>query len=154
MKDKEKANVSTKEEVERRNKIRKEKSELKQALLHYATAEAGGGIKSLIDCEGCAFYLYEILGYRKLPKDAKVFIPDGQMVLLTRKEYDELLARPLNVMGELAISKIKNKKCKYFKEIGYGYRQSNQCYAQKCAPEVECRGDINRCSKYPKVTEE
>lgn len=70
MKDKEKANMSTKEEIERRNKTGKEKDELRQALLHYATAEASGGIKSLIDCEGCAFYLYEMLGYRKLPEDS------------------------------------------------------------------------------------
>ena len=73
------ANIPTKEEIEARNKIGKEKDELRQALLHYATAEASGGIKSLIDCEGCAFYLYEMLGYRKLPEDsvstskAKVF---------------------------------------------------------------------------------
>ena len=56
-------NISTKEEIEARNKRDKEKDELSQALLHYATAEASGGIKTLIDCEGCAFYLYEMLGY-------------------------------------------------------------------------------------------
>jgi hypothetical protein len=66
------ANISTKEEIEARNKRGKEKDELRQALLHYATAEASGGIKSLIDCEGCAFYLYENLGYRKVPDDSVV----------------------------------------------------------------------------------
>lgn len=78
MKDKENVNVSTKEEIEARNKKGKEKTELKQALLHYATAEASGGIKSLIDCEGCAFYLYEMLGYRNC-KDK---------VVLSREEYE------------------------------------------------------------------
>lgn len=86
MKDKEEqieemVNISTKEEIEARNKRDKEKDELRQALLHYATAEASGGIKSLIDCEGCAFYLYENLGYRKLPEDS---------VVLSREEYDTL----------------------------------------------------------------
>ena len=86
MKDKEKqitemANISTKEEIEARNKRGKEKDELRQALLHYATAEASGGIKSLIDCEGCAFYLYENLGYRKLPEGS---------VVLSREEICEL----------------------------------------------------------------
>ena len=86
MKDKEKqeqidemANISTKEEIEARNKRGKEKDELRQALLHYATAEASGGIKSLIDCEGCAFYLYEMLDYRKIPEDS---------VVLSREEYE------------------------------------------------------------------
>ena len=74
-------NISTKEEIEARNKRDKEKDELRQALLHYATAEASGGIKSLIDCEGCAFYLYENLGYRKLPEDS---------VVLSREEIGEL----------------------------------------------------------------
>ena len=45
------------------------------------------------------------------------------------------------------------EKCKYFKEIDYGYRQSKQCYAQKCAPEVYCNGNVDDCSKYPKITE-
>ena len=82
MKDKEKQIcVSTKKEVERRNKRDKEKDELSQALLHYATAEASGGIKTLIDCEGCAFYLYEMLGYRKIP---------GNSVVLSREEICEL----------------------------------------------------------------
>ena len=75
------ANISTKEEIEARNKRGKEKDELRQALLHYATAEASGGIKSLIDCEGCAFYLYENLGYRKLPIDS---------VVLLKEEYERL----------------------------------------------------------------
>ena len=75
------ANISTKEEIDARNRRGKEKDELRQALLHYATAEASGGIKSLIDCEGCAFYLYENLGYRKIPEDS---------VVLSREEYDEL----------------------------------------------------------------
>ena len=74
------ANISTREEIEARNKRDKEKDELGQALLHYATAEASGGIKSLIDCEGCAFYLYENLGYRKLPEDS---------VVLSREEYEK-----------------------------------------------------------------
>ena len=69
-------NISTKEEIEARNKRDKEKDELRQALLHYATAEASGGIKSLIDCEGCAFYLYENLGYRKVLLDTE----DGKIV--------------------------------------------------------------------------
>ena len=64
-------NISTKEEIEARNKRDKEKDELSQALLHYATAEASGGIKTLIDCEGCAFYLYEMLGYRKIDEFAE-----------------------------------------------------------------------------------
>ena len=101
MKDKEKqieemANTSTKEEIEARNKIGKEKEELKRALLHYATAEASGGIKSLIDCEGCAFYLYEMLGYRKLPKDS---------VVLSREEYEKLKL-------ELAIEKKRKEQMK------------------------------------------
>lgn len=93
MKDKEKQIcVSTKKEVERRNKRDKEKDELSQALLHYATAEASGGIKTLIDCEGCAFYLYEMLGYRKIP---------GNSVVLSRKEY------------EMLANKYKNLEIKY-----------------------------------------
>ena len=75
------ANISTKEEIEARNRRGKEKDELSQALLHYATVEASGGIKSLIDCEGCAFYLYENLGYRKLPEDS---------VVLSSEEYEQL----------------------------------------------------------------
>ncbi len=47
----------------------------------------------------CANKLYNA-GYRKLPENA---------VVLSREEYDELLARPLNAMGDLVISKIKNK---------------------------------------------
>ena len=31
------------------------------------------------------------LGYRKLPENARVFIPDGQMVLLTREEHESLI---------------------------------------------------------------
>ena len=100
MKDKEMieemANVPTKEEIEARNKRGKEKDELTQALLHYATAEASGGIKSLIDCEGCAFYLYEILDYRKLPKDSVVLsrevLNERWIDLLT--EFDEMGFEP------------------------------------------------------------
>ena len=72
-------------------------------------------------------------------------------VVLTREEYNELLARPLETMGDLVISKIKEEKCKYFKEIDYGYRKSKQCYAQKCAPEVNCNGCKRNCEKYPKI---
>lgn len=81
MKDKEIVNISTKAEQEEREKRGKEKDKLIQELLHYATAEASGGIKFLIDCEGCAFYLYEILGYRKIDKDS---------VVLSREEYENL----------------------------------------------------------------
>lgn len=98
MEDKEMVNISTKEEIEARNKRGKEKDELIQALLHYITAEASGGIKSLIDCEGCAFYLYEILGYRKSSEDGVINTPTTQcetyskndMVLISRERYDRL----------------------------------------------------------------
>jgi hypothetical protein len=29
-------------------------------------------------------------GYRKIPEGARIFIPDGQIVVLSREEYDEL----------------------------------------------------------------
>ena len=48
----------------------------------------------------------------------------------------------------------QSTKCEYFREIDYGYRHSKQCYAQKCAPEVNCNGRISDCSKYPKITAE
>ena len=89
MKDKEKQIcVSTKKEVERRNKRDKEKDELSQALLHYATAEASGGIKTLIDCEGCAFYLYKMLGYRKIPGNSVVFSREEICELKCQAEED------------------------------------------------------------------
>lgn len=92
------ANEPTKEEIEARNKIGKEKDELRQALLHYATAEASDGIKSLIDCEGCAFYLYENLGYRKITKDSillsktdfDLILPPNSVVL-SKEEYNDYL---------------------------------------------------------------
>lgn len=91
-------NVSTKEEIEERNKKGKEKDELRQALLHYATAEASGGIKSLIDCEGCAFYLYEILGYRKnledsvAYKDGKIYYNGKHIGYIDFSFYDDIKA--------------------------------------------------------------
>ena len=106
MKDKEKqieetANISTKEEIEARNKRGKEKDELRQALLHYATAEASGGIKSLIDCEGCAFYLYENLGYRKLSEDSVVLSREEQERILTatEKRIEELKKHDYWIVG-------------------------------------------------------
>ena len=96
------ANISTKEEIEARNKRGKEKDELRQALLHYATAEASGGIKSLIDCEGCAFYLYENLGYRKLPEDS---------VVLSRKEYERITKELVTEQRATEIAK------EYFEKI-------------------------------------
>ena len=83
-------------------------------------------------------------GYRKIDKDS---------VVLSREEYNELLARPLEIMGDFVISKT-NKKCKYFRVIDYGYRKSNQCFAQKYAPEVNCNGCMSECEKYPKIGEE
>ena len=82
--------------------------------------------------------------YRKVPKDS---------VVISSEEYEKLLSRPLETMGDLVISKIKEEKCRYFKEIDYGYRRSTQCYAQKCAPEVNCNGCKINCEKYPKIGE-
>ena len=91
------ANISTKEEIEARNKRDKEKDELSQALLHYATAEASGGIKTIIDCEGCAFYLYEMLGYRKIPEDS---------VVLSKGAYESLSSKAkANVVNAIEIRK-------------------------------------------------
>lgn len=114
MKDKEKqieeiANIPTKEEIEARNKRGKEKDELRQALLHYATAEASGGIKSLIDCEGCAFYLYEMLGYRKLPKDS---------IVISKEEYEELKqAKTLLGFREETIKMLENANIRYHETL-------------------------------------
>ena len=96
------ANTSTKEEIEARNKRGKEKDELRQALLHYATAEASGGIKSLIDCKGCAFYLYENLGYRKLPEDS---------VVLSKEEYERITKELVTEQRATEIAK------EYFEKI-------------------------------------
>ena len=92
MKDTEKiekmANVPTEQEQRERARKGKEKDELIQALLHYATAEASGGIKSLIDCEGCTFYLYEMLGYRKIDKDKEVVLSREKYVKKICEEYE------------------------------------------------------------------
>lgn len=42
-------------------------------------------------------------------ENERLKIPENNIVL-TREEYNELLARPINAMGELVISKIKNNK--------------------------------------------
>lgn len=57
----------------------------------------------------CAFSVITFMvskGFVKVPKDS---------IVITKAKYEELLARPLNVMGDLVISKIKNK-CKYNKD--------------------------------------
>lgn len=128
MKDKEKqieetANISTKEEIEARNKRGKEKDELRQALLHYATAEASGGIKSLIDCEGCAFYLYENLGYRKLPKDS---------VVLSREEWECLHTDYAKALYNVRQNAIKETAEKIYTKIKDSFlMNSNNRYALK-----------------------
>lgn len=94
-------------------------------------------------------------GYRKLL---------GNVVVLPRKKYilaKELIEQGYRMIPDSMVVLIKKKKrkkakksenkCKYFKEIDYGYRQSKQCYAQKCAPEVNCNGHKSNCEKYPKV---
>lgn len=108
------ANISTKEEIEARNKRGKEKDELRQALLHYATAEASGGIKSLIDCEGCAFYLYENLGYRKLPKDSVVLSKEEFAEI--QKQVDELKER-LHLIWAIGIDYDGFEKSESLKEL-------------------------------------
>lgn len=59
----------------------------------------------------------------------------------------------LSARKEYGIDLDQDDKCKYFKEIDYGYRTSKQCYAQKCAPECTCQGYKSRCEKYPKIKE-
>lgn len=108
------ANISTKEEIEARNKRGKEKDELRQALLHYATAEASGGIKSLIDCEGCAFYLYENLGYRKIPENAVVLSKEEFAEL--QKQVDELKER-LHLIWAIGVDYDGFEKSESLKEL-------------------------------------
>ena len=72
MKDKENVNISTKEEIRIRNKRVKERGILANALYHYANNELSYGIKNIVDCESCANYLFENLGYRKIPEGSVV----------------------------------------------------------------------------------
>lgn len=37
-------------------------------------------------------------------------MPNEEIVILTKKQYEELLERPLKTMGELTCDKIKEKK--------------------------------------------
>lgn len=72
-------------------------------------------------------------------------------------EFDELIPSIMSDKIDSIIEKygvdLGEKKCKYFKTVDYGYRVSTQCYAQKCAPEVYCNGDIANCEKHPKIGE-
>ena len=111
------ANISTKEEIEARNRRGKEKDELSQALLHYATAEASGGIKSLIDCEGCAFYLYENLGYRKLPKDSVVLSKEEYEVLKIKEKEKHWFETCMSVWKNSKIDSSKETADKIFNDI-------------------------------------
>lgn len=126
-------NISTKEEIEARNKRDKEKDELRQALLHYATAEASGGIKSLIDCEGCAFYLYENLGYRKLPKDSVVLSMEEICELKYQSEEDFSKAYDLG-------SKEAAEKILFKFESAFAYYDNEDMFSKKAI--FECLEEI------------
>ena len=59
--------------------------------------------------------------YRKLPENARVFIPDGQMVLLSREEHEKLLKVKENCLelmkqGEEQILSIGIDRLKDFRE--------------------------------------
>ena len=65
---------------------------------------ANPGIDDVCDMScayGQAFEKLISEGYRKIPKGS---------VVLTEKEYNELIERPLKAMGELTCDKIKEKK--------------------------------------------
>ena len=64
----------------------------------------------------------------------------GVKYRLIREDDLQELAKQLGIeIGQ------DNVKCKYFREVDYGYRKSKQCYAQKSAPEVYCNGCISDC---------
>ena len=99
----------------------KEKDELRQALLHYATAEASGGIKSLIDCEGCAFYLYENLGYRKLPDGAVVLLIGENNQALDEKTIEYFVKHNEQIRKE-AVKEFAEKLWNTIKDKGIDYK--------------------------------
>jgi glutamate dehydrogenase/leucine dehydrogenase len=74
-------NISTKDEQIARAKRGKEKDYLVKALLHYANNELTHGIKNLIDCEGCANYLIDNLGYRKINENE---------VVISKEEWQQI----------------------------------------------------------------
>ena len=58
--------------------------------------------------------------YKQIEELARVFIPtDEQYIMLSREEYEKLLARPLKAMGDFVISKIKNKDYELVKKENY-----------------------------------
>ena len=68
------------------------------------------------------------------------------LVVITKKEYDKLLARPLDVMGELVSSKIKlGDDCKYYDKL------NRRCNGAKFAPGCYCDGKESKCSEYPET---
>lgn len=72
-------------------------------------------------------------------KSSYYIVINDRFYIKTTKEVFENLAK------ELKLNSVKLGKCKYFREVDYGYRQSKQCYAQKFAPEVNCDGCKCRC---------
>ena len=95
-----------------------ENKQIEEMAKYIKTANEINCIRTCDNCEyynddskcisfGQAIALYNA-GYRKIPEGS---------VVLSREEYERLLTRPLNAMGDLVIGKIKNKKkCGYDKD--------------------------------------
>ncbi len=73
-------------------------------------------------------------------------------IVLTKEEYEELLARPLNTMGDLVISKIKNKDYELIKKENYD-KLCHLAYFGYEDVKEQTRKEIYQELKYPKSEE-
>lgn len=137
MKDKEKqieemVNISTKDEQIARVKRAKEKDNLIKTLLHYANNELTHGIENSIDCESCANYLIDNLGYRKI-NDNEIVISKKDKQKLLHEMYEQgrfdALA-DLDKSGKVVISKKELNKKYVSVEM---YELAKAFHDEKCA---------------------
>lgn len=137
--------VISKEEYERLKRVETEKDRLYEIKLDLENQLIQSG-------------LTEYIGADEIEKQARK--ETAREILETVKE---LYTTPYSCFRE-NILKVAEKyevdvdeqrtKCEYFREIDYGYRHSKQCYAQKCAPEVNCNGLKSLCTEFSEIRRE